>query len=115
MSTITTTIEPYETELDVQIAYQFQEGERRTWDYPGYPPHAELLWVKVLGRDGNRDDRSTDPLWEGWSILDKSAYEYVSNNWDRFQDMCLEDAAEREEAARDAAEEERFERRRLGE
>jgi hypothetical protein len=99
MSTITTTIEIEGCEIEVEITYEAVPGERRTWDYPGSPPYAELGRVKSRAN----------------CIPHEMAYKHVEDHWDRFQDMCLEDAALRDEAARDAAEEEKFERRRLGE
>lgn len=108
MSTITTTIELGEFEVEVEITYKAYKWEpmvmydRNGDGYPGSPPYAELIGVKVL------DENSR-------GVLDDIAYEAVADDWKRFGDMCLEDAAERDEAAREAAAEERFERHRLGE
>ena len=49
MSTLTTTIEIEDDfELEVEIEYEAIPGERQTWDYPGSPPYAELIGVKVI-------------------------------------------------------------------
>jgi len=116
MSTLTTTIEIGDTELEVEIEYEAIPGERAVMytkngdGYPGSPPYAELIGVKVLGL---RDAK------EGWELraeadLKRLVYKTVEDNWKHFGDMCLEDANEQAEAARDAADEEKFERYRNG-
>jgi hypothetical protein len=114
MSTITTTIELGDYELEVEIEYKAYPGERMVMyerdgsGYPGSPPYAELIGVTVLEMKVSGYELHDNPLAQ-------DAYRYVETNWKRFEEMCLEDAALRDEAARDAAEEDKFERRRLGE
>lgn len=87
--------------VEVEIDYDMTPGEAQTWDYPGSPPSVELtdVHVTMYTSDTHHFQRSDRPDWFLW--LDKVVEGILDAEWDEHEESILEDAADREEAARD--------------
>lgn len=92
--------------LVVTIDYEAIPGEEATRDNPASSPQADLIRVRVdafESWDDYRYDRSIDKI-EWFRMLDEIALRIIDKHWsDIYQTMALEDAADREETAREAA------------
>jgi hypothetical protein len=84
-------------ELPIEIEFYAHKGERRTRDYPGSAPYAEIVGVKINGMD--IDD----------SFLEKEAVKMALKN---IEHRLVESAASYDEALAEDAEEARMEARR---
>ncbi len=92
----------YGTQLTVDVRYKSHPGEPMVMyypdgsGYPGSPPEAELLGVCVTRWEVEGDDRRRGSHW-AWGELDRIASAIIESGWERYEELCLEDANEREE------------------
>ena len=78
-------------EVAVDVTFDSIEGERKTWDHPGYPPTVELCDVEVLkfettvnsGAELVSVSRDERPDW--FKMLDKTVFDLVEADWDEIQ------------------------------
>lgn len=94
--------------IDVEIEYRAYPGEERTWDYPGSPPYAEMLSVRVLNIVVGEFEYSRAERLDWFEFLDKIVEIIVYNQWDKHEPDALQDANDRLEAAEEAAWESRM-------
>ena len=93
------------TELTVDIRYKAHPGEPMVMyypdgdGYPGSPPEAELLGAYVWQWDVEGEVRRRGDHW-AWAELDRIARDIIERDWDKYQELCLEDASEREDEGR---------------
>lgn len=104
MRTVYATLEElgHQSSLDVAIYYKATPGERRVdyypdgSGYPGSPPDAELVGVRVTRWDVGNERRPRDKS-AVWPFLDRIAEDRIQSDWDNYRAACLRDAAESEE------------------
>lgn len=88
-----------QSSLEVEITYKAYAGEEMVLyypdgsGYPGSPPWAELLVVRVVKWCVIDEERSRGAHWI-WNVLDGIAQETVENDWNRFEELCLDDIRE---------------------
>jgi hypothetical protein len=87
--------------VEVEIDYDVTPGEAQTWDYPGSPATVELTDVHVTEytSDTHEVKREDRPDWFAW--LDRVVGDILEAEWDEHEERILEDAADREDAARE--------------
>ena len=101
MHTITDTLEFARSSLDVEIDYEATPGERRVdyypdgSGYPGSPPDAELIRVRVVRWDVGAERRQRGASWV-WSCLDLIAGQLIERDWDNYREACLADRGSEE-------------------
>lgn len=84
--------------LEIEIHYEADPGEPRTWDYPGSPAHIVLYGVTVKSYE-NEDFgilRRNRPDW--FELLDEIAFAAVMDEEEYFTQMIGEALDEREAA-----------------
>ena len=90
-----TELEIDDLSLELELEYDFTPGERMVRynrdgsGDPGCPPSAELVNATVIRCDlaNERRMRRDDTI----------ATEFISRDWDRFENECIEDANDRAE------------------
>lgn len=93
----------------LQISYEIDPGERRTWDYPGVAAHAEFEWEisEITDWSYDRNCGLTTKFTADEMDADGIVRRWLQRRLDRpsvqadIIGRCLEDAGEREEAAHD--------------
>lgn len=109
-------------DYELLVSYTAYAAERQTWDYPGAPAFAEYNWQLVEAVDWSYDRERGIVLsfhaeeWDADGLVQKWLQKQLECDAVNraIVEQCLADAGEREESARDAAAEERFELRRQG-
>lgn len=91
----------HRSELTVDVDYVAYPGEAMVMyypngdGYPGSPPYAELLNVRVVEWDVGDEVRPRGSGWV-WDELDRIARDLIESDWDSYGGECLEDASMRE-------------------
>ena len=97
-----TELEIDDLSLELELEYDFTPGEKMVRYYrdgsgdPGCPPSAELVNATVIRCDMANERRMRCDDWI-WRVLDTIANEFISRDWGRFENECIEDANDRAE------------------